>query len=129
MSYANKLEECINFLRTAASDYGYYCGVVGDKDKEKCDLEHELELAAESEADRGQVALNLQNVLRERRECKDRIASSAPIAEYLNAHPKLLSELGQVLGRIRKEEKYQEQRSYNPRIRTDLTIGNGKEKQ
>ena len=123
MSYAQKLEECIDFLRGAAQEYEFCCGSVGAKDKEKSDLEHELELAAPTSKERGQVARKLQQVLKERRQYKDVVVSTQAIAEYLGQHPKLLNELAQVLGKVRKEEKYLSQRTYIPRVRKDLTIG------
>lgn len=123
MNYAKKLEECINFLKQAASDHGYYSALVHTKDQERGDLEHALELAAPTYKERSKLARQLQDVLQERRKAKDIVGSTQAIAEYLSQRPKLLDELGAVLGKLRKEEKYQQERTYTPRVRTDLAIG------
>lgn len=121
--YSQELEKFINFLKSASTDYGYYLGAVSEKEKEKTDLEHELELGATDAKARNHVSRELQQVLRDRREFKNVVECTEPIAEYLSVNRKLINELGTVLGKIRKAEKYHETRCYKPRRRTDLTIG------
>jgi hypothetical protein len=121
--YANEMEKLIEFLRSAADDNRTYISAVEEKEKEITDLEHELELGASDAKARARVSHELQLVLRERRKYKNIVECTAPIAEHLKSTPKLLNELGVVLGKIRKVERYHDTRHYVPRQRTDLTIG------
>lgn len=122
MHYAQELENVIAFFRAATNDYDFSYGFVGDREKEIQDLEHELELAAKDAKARSRVGRELQRVLIARRQHKNIVECTEPIAAYIKEHPKLLSELGTVLGKIRKAENYHATRQYVPRIRADLTI-------
>jgi hypothetical protein len=123
MNYAQEFEKAINFIRDAAQWYEFHYGAVGDKDKELQDPDHELELAAKDAKERSRISRERQRVLRERRKHKDIAESTEPIAKFVEANRKLMNDLGAVLGKVRKVEEYHRNRQYNPRVRTDLTIG------
>jgi hypothetical protein len=53
---------------------------------------------------------------------KDIAEITAPVADYMYANKKVLNDLGGILGKVRKVNEYHQNRVYNPRVRTDLTI-------
>ena len=122
MNYSGEIEHIINFLKQATSDYSFCYTAVGEKDKEIVDLEHELELGAADAQARNRVGRELQRVLKDRRQHKDIVECTEPLAAFMTEHPKLLNELAVLLGKVRKVEKYHSTRQYVPRRRTDLTI-------
>lgn len=123
MRYAQELERIISWLKAASSDHSYYVAAVGEKDKEKTDIEHAFELNHLDSKSRSRLGKELQQALRTRRQYKNIVECTEPIAVFLQLHPKLLSELAQLLGTVRKVEKYHDTRQYIPRIRKDLEIG------
>lgn len=123
MNYSHDIEKVIAILKQVDSDYNHYYAAVGEKEKEICDLEHELELSAKDAKARAYISKELQKVLVLRRQYKDTVERAAPVTEFLAANPKLLSTLSALLGKVRKVEKYHETRQYTPRVRKDLTIG------
>ncbi len=129
MDYSKEIENIIAFFKTAVGDHDYSYGVVGAKEKEIQDLEHELELAARDTKARARVGRELQQVLKDRRAHKNVVESTDPVCAFLAEHPKMLNEMAVLLGKVRKVEKYHETRQYVPRVRTDLTIGAAAKKQ
>jgi len=122
MNYAQEMERAINFLKQAASDYGFHCGCVSDREKEITDLQHELELSAKDAKSRARVSRELQKALIARRYHKDIEECTGPIHAFMSSHPNLLNELGALLGQVRKVDEYHQNRQYTPRVRDDLTI-------
>jgi hypothetical protein len=123
MDYSREIENIVAFLKTATGEYDYSYGVVGTKEKEIQDLEHELELAATDTKARARVGRELQRVLKDRRAHKNIVECAEPVKAFMLEHPKLLNELAVLLGKVRKVEAYHATRQYVPRVRTDLTIG------
>lgn len=124
MKYSQELENIITFFKAAASDQSFYYCAVGETEKELQDLDHELELAATDAVAIKRLGRERKKVLQTRRQHKDVVECTAPLAAFIAEHPRLLNELSVVLGKIRKVEKYHQTRQYIPRVRTDLTIGN-----
>lgn len=123
MNYSSEIERMIEFLKKSAADYNFYYTAVGEKQGEITDLEHELELGAADAKARNRVGRELQRVLKDRRQHKDIVECTEPLAAFVTEHPKLLNELAVLLGKVRKVERYHSNRQYVPRKRTDLTIG------
>ena len=82
------------------------------------DYLHLLELTDLSYHDRAKLAEKLKDCRIQRRTAKDMVAVLEPIVEFLSTErgKVLISQLQQVLGKIRKAEKYIEQRSYTPKV-------------
>jgi hypothetical protein len=118
--YSIEIERFIKFIKQCQSDYKFHYENVGKRDKDKGDLEHQLELGSAKE--RGKTTTKIVKVLKERRTSKDMVELTEPIAKFADENKKTIDQLTQVLGQIRKVEKYHGDRSYKPRIRTDLTI-------
>ena len=82
------------------------------------DYLHLLELSDLSYHDRAKVAMKLKECRMNRRVAKDTAAILGCVTEFLNNErgKMLTGQLQQVLGKVRKAEKYIDQRSYTPKI-------------
>lgn len=82
------------------------------------DYLHLLELSDLNYHDRAKIAGKLKDCRIERRAAKDMIMVLEPVTEFLTSErgKMLISQMQQVLGKVRKAEKYIEQRSYTPKV-------------
>lgn len=124
--YSIEIENFMKAVRQCQMDYEYYFENVGKKDKEKCDLEHEIELANKYK-DRVKVVPKLHKILKERRISKDIVENTEPIVNFIKENHKVFKQMEQLLGQVRKVEKSHRGRTYRARIREDLTICNYQE--
>lgn len=82
------------------------------------DYLHMLEFGDLDYRKRAAVAKAIKECRMKRRNSKDVIITAEPVVDFLNGERGkiLTSQLQQVLGRVRKEEKFIEQRVYVPKI-------------
>lgn len=87
----------------------------------ECDILHRMELGCPYE-ERCKLATQLTTCLKERRYYKDIINQTQPIVDWVRdgRNSAAFAQLKQVLGKVRKEETYQETRTYRPR--TDKVV-------
>lgn len=87
----------------------------------ECDILHRMELGCPYE-ERCKLATQLTTCLKERRYYKDIINQTQPIVDWTKdgRNSAAFAQLKQVLGKVRKEETYQETRTYRPR--TDKVV-------
>lgn len=118
------ISEFLNFTRTLKTDYEYHDAQVNEKDKESGDLMHQIELGTYKDGVKFLSAI--RKVRKERRVHSDYVKSNQDFYKYItedDCAKRFLRDMEQVLGKVRKQEKYVEsQRSYTPRVRADLTI-------
>ena len=119
-TYSKQIEAINKFIEQINKDYEFYGQQLQTKSQEVNDLEHEIELDTYDEFEK--KARALRKVLKERRESKDIVGLLQPMIECLDKHKSLQHDLADVLGKVRKEEKYQNNRKYKPKVRTDMTI-------
>lgn len=107
----------MDFIRSVESRYGQALEAVKTEEKRTQDLLHAIEFETQIEELTGLVT-KLRSCRIERRENKDIVEELEPVMEYLEApnHKKALDQLTQTLGKVRKAEKYHENRSYFPRV-------------
>lgn len=120
---SEQLADFLSFTRVVTSFCEFAKGSVSDDDKKSQDLMHQLELGTYKE--RQKFATQLANVRKHRRHYKDYITINEELCEYIKSPEfvKVYRRLEQILGTIRKQERYVEgKRSYNPRILDTLTI-------
>ena len=91
--------------------------VIETENKRTQDLLHAIEFEPHAEA-RSKTATKLKASRKTRRESKDIAEELEPIIDYLSvpANRKAMDQLSQVLGRVRKAEKYHTNRRYFPRV-------------
>ena len=113
---SDRLVELITFLRSCEKEY-QRCQVELQKTQLKeQDLLHYIEFYGQNDRYRCHLATELRTVLMSRRAYKDWIEELEPLAAFLSATPKgkLADGLSQVLGDIRKAEKYHRDRVCRP---------------
>lgn len=95
---------------------------VSELDGATTDWKHQIELG--SYADRAKAATQLSHVLKERRKYKNVVDINKQLVEYLNSPEFTVCyrKLEQLLGQVRKQERYVESRNYTPRTVTALPI-------
>ena len=110
----------LKLLDDVPKEYKVACDFVNEKDKEAQDIMHEVELNQLKTNEKAKLMTELQNNRRERRYWKDKVDEYQPLNDYLNQSKEfknIINQLKQILGKVRKAEKYLEERTYKPRVR------------
>ncbi len=110
-SFLDFIDECRELNSMA------YDGV-GEEDKRHQDLMHEIEF--EDDPDKiAEIGMRIHQNRVQRRVYKDIYAVTAPVIEFARdpQNKKALDSARQLLGKVRKVEKYHETRVYIPRIK------------
>lgn len=81
------------------------------------DILHRLELCELEDVDAERLAYKLRDVRRQRREAKDRIDQTAPVAAWLEERRTVVKELERLLGEVRKQERRANDRIYTPKTK------------
>ena len=81
------------------------------------DILHRLELCELEDVDAERLAYKLQEGRRQRREAKDRIDQTAPVAAWLEERRIVVKELERLLGEVRKQERRANDRIYTPKTK------------
>ena len=81
------------------------------------DIMHKFELDNLSYKERCKLATTLATSRKDRRFYKDHVEELEPIVNFMSesAHTKAINNLKQLLGEVRKVEKYHSNRTYRPR--------------
>lgn len=118
MKKSEIITQFLNYIDNCQKQYDYAYEKVGIEDKRTGDLLHQLELETTTYNERSKIATQLRISRRDRRYYKDIVEECQPILSFMNeqTHRKAINQLKQVLGEVRKVEKYHEGRTYIPRI-------------
>lgn len=118
MKYSEKLSDFLNFVRLAQAEYKTSFDEVNIKDKQTQDYLHDLELSNLTYKERCKVATQIARCRKERRYYKDVSETLEPLVLFFEEpqNKKVLNELMQILGKMRKSEQYHENRNYIPRV-------------
>lgn len=114
---SDEIKQFLDFIRDAESRYVMCQEVVKTEESRTQDLLHAIEFEADYSNLDG-LAEKLRKSRIERRENKDIVEELEPIIDFLDIqnNKKTMDQLTQLLGRVRKVEKYHENRSYHPRV-------------
>jgi 5'-deoxynucleotidase YfbR-like HD superfamily hydrolase len=112
----------LNFLSDIQRSYDVSYDAVNDKDLLRSDLYHKIEDENTDYAERCKVATQLATCLRDRRYYKDRVEEAEPIVAFIDDNKRLIKDLEELLGKVRKIEKHHETRFYVPRVLKDEKI-------
>lgn len=114
---SDEIKRFIDFINASRAEYASAFDAVGVEDKRTQDLLHAIEFEPHAE-ERSKLCTKLKRCRETRRENKDRTEVLEPIMDFIAvpANKKVLDQLTQLLGRVRKVEKYHENRSYIPRV-------------
>lgn len=117
------ISEFLSFVREVQGLYDFHSNAVHDCDKATGDLKHQIELGPYR--DRNKTATLMKNVLQKRRIHKDYVDVNSELYKYFSDPEfiKVYRKLENLLGTVRKQEKYIEgKRVYIPRALDTLTI-------
>ena len=112
------ISDFLNLMLNAPFTYCAAYKAVNDEDKLAGDLLHEIELDGTTCAKRSKTATALRTNRLDRRYYKDIVEEYEPLNDYLKDPniDKAIRKLSQVLGDVRKAEKYHADRKYKPRV-------------
>lgn len=125
IKYSEHLSQFLNFLESAKKDYFWYEDELSKQEALTQDYLHQLELEHLNYSERAKIATKLAACRKARREAKDIITILNPIINYSSVYEKSLNQLKETLGKVRKEEKAIETRSYNFKVLDKEKITNG----
>lgn len=112
------LTEFLNFIADAQSQYRFCSEELSNQDKLTQDYLHSLELDDLKRDERSKIATRLVINRKDRRYYKDRVEELEPIVRFFeeNQNKKMIDQLKQVLGVVRKSESYHKHRVYVPKV-------------
>lgn len=115
---SQKISDFLKFLSQATSDYSFSKQEVGRLEQLTQDYLHKLELQEGNYHERARVAAAIRRCRLERRIHKDRIAVLEPVVQCMTTDrgKMMVSQLQQMLGDVRKEERATKDRHYVPRV-------------
>jgi len=125
IKYSEHLSQFLKFLENAKKDYSWYEDELTKQEALTQDYLHQLELEHLNYSERAKIATKLAACRKARREAKDIITILGPIVNYSSVYEKSLNQLKETLGKVRKEEKTIENRSYNFKVLDKEKITNG----
>lgn len=110
------IEHFLNFLKEAEITHRLYTEYQKEQEDLTQDLLHKLELEELTENDKRRLATQLRINRKDRRFFKDKVEELAPICNFVSENKKVFQNLTNVLGEVRKQEKYHEHRTYFPKV-------------
>ena len=125
IKYSEHLSQFLNFLESAKKDYSWYEDELTKQEALTQDYLHQLELEHLNYSERAKIATKLAACRKARREAKDIVTILSHIVNYSSVYEKSLNQLKETLGKVRKEEKIIETRSYNFKVLDKEKITNG----
>ena len=117
MKASEEIKGFLDFIRGCEVRYKMALEVMETENKRTQDFLHAIEFEPHAE-ERSKIATRMRASRITRRESKDTIEELEPLIEFLNipANKKAVDQLTQILGKVRKAEKYHENRTYHPRV-------------
>lgn len=114
---SEEIKRFLDFIREAEPRYRMALEVVDRENKRTQDFLHAIEFEPHAE-ERSKIATKVRASRIERRENKDIVEELEPIIEFMadRTNKKAIDQLSQLLGKVRKVEKYHENRTYFPRV-------------
>lgn len=118
MKASDQISTFLKFLEGIEKDYNWALEEESKADGESQDRLHQLELLSLSYHDQAKIARQLKECRIRRRMMKDTIQVYTPIVEFIESDKgkMLIGQLQQILGKVRKEERRLEERTYTPRV-------------
>lgn len=116
--YSEQLSDFLNFVSSAQSHYNFCLEEMKKQEKLTQDYLHSLELDDLKCEERSKLATKLAINRKDRRYYKDRVEELEPITKFFSdsKNKKVINDLTQVLGAVRREESYHKDRVYIPKV-------------
>ena len=118
MEISTEISAFLKFLERVEKDYAWALQEESKAESQTQDHLHQLELLEFSHHEQAKIAKQLKECRIRRRSMKDTILVYTPIVEFLESEKgkMLIGQLQQVLGKVRKEERRLEERTYTPKV-------------
>ena len=115
---SEQLKQFLDFIDESRRLHAISVGGMKEEDKKVQDFLHAIEFESSSK-ERSKICTKLHNSRTERRKHKDIVEEREEIVKFFAdpQHKKTLDQMTQLLGRVRKIEKYHTDRSYVPRVK------------
>lgn len=117
MKASEEIKSFLDFIRGCETRYKMALEVMETENKRTQDFLHAIEFEPHAE-ERSKIATKMRASRITRRENKDIVEELEPMIDFLSlpANKKAVDQLTQILGKVRKAEKYHENRTYHPRV-------------
>lgn len=115
MQYSAQIENFLRFLTNCDEEYNIAVQKENDADAATQDILHHIELEENSQLDYTYEGSQLHRVRRDRRQAKDTQQLTKPIKEWAASNKRIIKELERLLGEVRRQERYIENRFYTPK--------------
>lgn len=112
MKNSEHISNFLEFLRNIQTDYNIAQETEKEADRETQDILHRLELGSDSYHDMARMSKTIKSVHLKRRKAKDAKTEAEPVMRWLKESPQTVRVLEQLLGEVRKAEKYNSNRHY-----------------
>lgn len=115
---SERIAEFLNLFEQVQKDNDWNAQEAVRLDRMTQDYLHMLELEDLSYRDRARVAKALKECRMDRRQAKDLVTTTQPMVDFLSGEKgkMMISQMQQVLGKVRKEENFISQRTYTPKV-------------
>lgn len=115
---SSQIKEFLDFIDECRKMYDIALQNMKQEDAKLQDFLHAIEFETSSKR-RGPIDTKLHKSRNERRRNKDIVEETEEIVKFFQEtqHRKTLEQLRQLLGKVRKVEKYHQERRYYPRVR------------
>ena len=115
MKDSEKLSAFLDFLRSSDEELYIVCSIQRDMDQATQDILHHIEMQENTQHEFILEGIALKDIRQKRRNAKDRERILTPVVEWYAANQRVVNDLQRLLGKIRKEEKSIENRTYTNR--------------
>lgn len=118
MTASEFIKEFLDFVESAKASYQFNFDAMKNEENITQDYLHKLELEGLNYHERGKIATRLAANRRARRDYKDAVEELQPVVDFFSDphHKKLINQMHQLLGQVRKTESYHQRRFYIPRV-------------
>lgn len=115
---SDEIKAFLDFINESKKLYAYAVDRVTEEEKRQMDLIHAIEFE-NSCKERSKLSTKLHGCRLDRRRYKDILEEREEIVKFFQdpQHKKTLDQLTQLLGKVRKVEKYHSNRTYYPRVK------------
>lgn len=114
---SDEIKHFLDFINQSQKNYASAIEAMHLEEKRQQDLLHAIEFAPTAK-ERSKICTKLHKSRQERRRQKDTVEELEELVKFFQEpqHKKTLDQMTQLLGRIRKVEKYHAERQYKPRV-------------
>ena len=117
---SQEIKRFLDFVSESRSLYNMALTNMKDEEKKLQDFLHAIEFESNSK-ERSKICTKLHQSRLERRRNKDMVEELEEIVKFFQEpqHKKTLDQMTQLLGKVRKIEKYHAERTYYPRVKEE----------